>query len=75
MIDEMSCGCMRQSVNTRSRTFVKSCWNCNNSSPDPDNELEGVFCMMDGATVDPSMVCPDWELAMLPQVQVEKDKR
>lgn len=53
---------MKQSVNVRQRTFVKSCWNCNECSLDPDQELEGTFCMLDGVTVYPSLVCPDWKL-------------
>ena len=58
---------MKQSVNKRHRTFVKNCWNCKECSPDPDNELEGIFCMMDGATVNPSLVCPNWELTYNPK--------
>lgn len=54
--------CDAQLCDNRKKQFVKSCWNCKYCSEDPDGELDGTFCFMDGMQVYPSIVCSDWKL-------------
>jgi len=52
------------STTYRHRRFVKNCANCRHGSEDPDMELKGLFCFMDGASVDSSVVCGDWKIGL-----------